>query len=215
MIAGPNGAMLRSILLAVTALAILGGCSSVRETSPARTASEQLLISTAADQAASQLALPIAKGTSVFIDATNFDGIDAKYAIAAIREQFLKQGARLMPERGKAEIVVEIRAGALSSDENEFLIGIPDFNVPVPLAGPVTTPEIALFKRGEKRGLAKFIATAYKADTGDYVGSSQAQWGTSYQREWKVLFFFNWKRDNIIPDEQRPKTLQVQAPNFN
>lgn len=207
--------MLHRAFFALITLAMFGGCSTTRETSPARTASEQLLISTAADEAASRLVLPIAKGTSVFVDAANFDGVDAKYAIAAIREQFLKQGARLMPERGKAEMVVELRAGALSSDENEFLIGIPDFNVPVPLAGPVTTPEIALFKRGEKRGVAKFVATAYKAESGDYIGSTEAQFGTSYQREWKVLFFFSWKRDDIIPDEQRQKNFQMQAPKLD
>lgn len=206
--------MLRTIFLVLAACIAVSGCTSIRETSPARTASEQLLVSTAADEAAAKLVLPIPKGTAVFVDATNFDGVDGKYAIAAIREQFLKQGARLMPERGKADMVVEIRAAALSSDEDEFLIGIPDFTVPIPVAGPLTTPEIALFKRGEKRGVAKFIATAYKADSGDYVGSSQAQWGSSYRREWTILFFISWKRDNLLPDEERPSKFQMQAPKF-
>ena len=207
--------MLRTVVLATLALIAVTGCTSMRETSPPRTASEQLLVTTAADQAAANLVLPIAKGTAVFVDATNFDGVDGKYAIAAIREQFLKQGARLMPERSKAELVVEIRAAALSSDEDDFLIGIPKYNVPVPLAGPLTTPEIALFKRGEKRGIAKFVATAYKAESGQYVSSSEAQWGSSYRREWTILFFFNWKRDNILPDEQRPQKFQMQAPKFD
>jgi hypothetical protein len=207
--------MLRHLVLAMAALIAVSGCTSMRETSPPRTASEQLLVTMAADRAAANLTLPIAKGAGVFVDASNFDGVDGKYAIAAIREQFLKQGARLMAERAKAELVVEIRAAALSSDEDDFLIGIPKYNVPVPLAGPLSTPEIALFKRGEKRGIAKFIATAYKAESGEYVGSSEAQWGSSYRREWTILFFFNWKRDNILPDDQRPQKFQVQAPNFD
>jgi len=206
--------MLRCIVLAFLALFALNGCSSIRETSPARTASEQLLISTAVDEAAGKLTFPAIQGTNIYVDATNFDGVDAKYAVAAIREQFLKQGARLMPDRDKADIVVEIRAGALSSDENEFLIGIPDFTIPVPLTGPLSTPEIALFKRDEKRGIAKFTATAYKAATGEYIGSSDPQFGTSYQRQWTVLFLFRWRRDNIIPDDQRPSRLQMQAPRF-
>jgi hypothetical protein len=207
--------MLRRIFLAAAALVAVSGCTSMRETSPERTASEQLLVTAAADEAAAKLTLPIAKGTGIFVDATNFDGVDGKYAIAAIREQFLKQGARLMPDRARADMVVEIRAASLSSDEEEFLIGIPDFTVPIPVAGPLTTPEIALFKRGEKRGVAKFVATAYRAETGDYVGSSGAQWGSSYRREWKILFFFGWKRDNLIPDEERPSRFQIQAPKFD
>jgi len=206
--------MLRTIFLALAACIAVSGCTSMRETSPARTASEQLLVTTAADEAAAKFALPIPKGTGVFVDATNFDGVDGKYAIAAIREQFLKQGARLMSERTKADMVIEIRAAALSSDEDEFLIGIPDFTVPIPVAGPLKTPEIALFKRGEKRGVAKFIATAYRAETGDYVGSSETQWGSSYRREWKILFF-GWKRDNLIPDEERTSKFQIQAPKID
>jgi hypothetical protein len=186
----------------------------VRETSPPRTATEQLLVSTAADEAAAQISLPVAKGTSVFVDATNFDGVDGKYAIAAIREQLLKQGARMAPERPRAEVIVEIRAAALSTDEEEFLVGIPKFNIPVPLAGPVTTPEFALFKRGEKRGVAKFIATAYKADTGEFIASSDPQFGFSHKREWKVLFIFSWGRDNLLPDEHRPSKFQIEPPNF-
>jgi len=54
----------------------LCGCTTERQTDPARTATEQLLILTAADRAANKLALQISKGSQVFLDATNFEGID-------------------------------------------------------------------------------------------------------------------------------------------
>jgi hypothetical protein len=47
---------------------LLAGCTTARSTAPLRTASEQLLISAAADRAAAQLSLGIPKGTRIFVD---------------------------------------------------------------------------------------------------------------------------------------------------
>jgi hypothetical protein len=204
--------MIRSALTFIAACAALAGCTIARETSPQRSATEQLLISTAADDAAGRIALPLAAGTVVFVDATNIEGADAKYAVAAVREQLLRQGAKIAVERPKAEVIVDFRAGALSIDEETFLVGIPSFDIPVPLAGPLSTPEFALFKRGEKRGVAKFVAVAYRTDSGDFVGTSEAQYGFSYKREWKLLFVIAWGRDNLLPDEHRPSRFQMQPP---
>src|SRR3546814_4615338 len=105
----------------------VGACATERESSPPRTATEQLMISAAADRAANKLALDIPKGARIFIDATNFEGIDGKYAVGAIREHFLERGARLAAGRSDADIVVEVRSGALSMDEKKTLVGIPHF----------------------------------------------------------------------------------------
>ena len=204
--------MIRRALTVIVWVAALTGCTVVRETSPQRTATEQLLISTAADDAAGRISLPLAAETLVFVDATNIEGADAKYAVAAVRERLLRHGAKMAAERPKAEVIVDFRVGALSIDEEAFLVGIPSFDVPVPLAGPLSTPEFALFKRGEKRGIAKFVAVAYRADTGDFVGTSEPQYGFSYKREWKLLFVISWSRDNLLPDEHRPSRFQMQPP---
>src|ERR1700690_2206191 len=95
--------------LAMLAALCLGGCASERDTQPARTATEQLLISTAADKAADQLKLQIPPGTKVFIDAGNFDGFDSKYAIGTLRDRLAKAGAKLVADRKDAETVVELR----------------------------------------------------------------------------------------------------------
>jgi hypothetical protein len=187
----------------------LAGCTIERESNPQRTATEELLISGAADAAAERLHLPIEPGTPVFVDAANFEGTDGKYAINAIHEQLLKSGARLMSDRTQADLIVEIRAGALSVDEDEFLIGIPKFEVPVPLTGALTVPEIALFKKGERRGVAKFVATAYRAKSGDFVGATAPQFGFSHKTEWTVLILVSWSTNDLIPKEQQEDQLPV------
>src|SRR4051794_11257477 len=99
-------------------------CTSVRETFPPRTAMEQLLISGAVDDALTRLQLDIPGGTKVWIDSSNFDSYDQKYAIGAIRDRLLRLGADLVADRASADTVVEIRAGALSIEDTDRLLGL-------------------------------------------------------------------------------------------
>lgn len=197
--------MTRPVWLLLGAALSLAACSSAKESSPPRTASEQLMLSTAAERAADRVAARVAvdmpKGSKLFIDATNFEGTDGKYAVAAIRDRLLRFGGRLAKDRDSADLVVEIRAGALSMNDEQTLVGIPRFDVPVPLAGPVTFPEIALFKKRQRTGIAKFGATGYGAEDGAYVASSDLQYGLSRETEWVVLLFISWTTNDYVPEE--------------
>src|SRR5882672_10801116 len=95
----------------------LAGCTTSRSTAPLRTASEQLLLSAAADRAAAQLSLGIPKGTRIFVDTRYFQGYDDGYAIAAIRTQMLKNGLMVVDDRPQAEAVIMVSSGALSTDQ--------------------------------------------------------------------------------------------------
>jgi hypothetical protein len=188
-------------LLACLAVALpLCGCTTEHGSNPDRTATEQLLISTAAERAASKLALQMPADSKVFVDASNFDGVDAKYAIAAIRAQLLEHGNRLVDDKAKADDIVEIRAGALSMDQNALLIGIPHITLPIPLAGQVATPEIALFKRDRRQGLAKFAAVAYSASDGRVVAASAPDYGKSHETHWLVLLLIGWTTSDVGPE---------------
>ncbi len=191
--------------LAVLAALGLGGCASERDTQPARTANEQLLISTAADHAADQLKLQIPPGTKVFVDATNFEGYDSKYAVGTLRDRLAKDGAKLVADRSDADSVVELRSGALSVNQHGLLIGLPAVPIPIPLAGTVTTPEIALFKRTEEQGVAKFAATALDAKEGSLRDSAGPSYGFSHRTQFVLLLFFSWTRSDLVPEGVQPK----------
>src|SRR6516225_5942684 len=109
------------ICAAIVGAALLAGCTTARSTAPARTAGEQLLISAAADRAAQQLSLGIPKGTRIFVDTRYLQGYDDGYAIAAIRTQMLKNGLMVVDDRTKAEAVVQVASGALSTDQKSLL----------------------------------------------------------------------------------------------
>ena len=181
---------------AVLCSCLLAACSTDRETDPQRTATEELLISTAADRAAEHLALDLGPGKKAFLDTTNFDGTDAKYAIATIRSSLLRHGTDFVGDKKDADAIIEIRAGALSIDKHALLVGVPSFNIPIPLTGPLATPEIAFYKDEEQQGIAKFAATAYDAKDGHFIAESTPPLGRSLLRKQEVLVV-SWTYDDV------------------
>lgn len=195
-------------LLMLALVLAVAGCTTTRHTSPSRTATEQLLISTAADRAARDVALKMPTGARVYVDASYFEGVDGRYAIGVLRAELLKQGVRLMDQRSEADVIVELRAGALSIDEEKSLLGIPE--VPIPFAGDLALPEIALFKRDTQRGVAKFAAIAYDAVDGRLIAMSEPQFGYAHETDWIVLLFFAWTTSDAIPaGEEDEADLEV------
>lgn len=82
-------------------------------------------------------------------------------------------------------------------------------DVPVPLTGQLPFPEIALFKRQERGGVAKFAGVGYDAKTGKLLGATEPQYGFSHERRYVLLLFFSWERRDFIPKEER--TLPISA----
>jgi hypothetical protein len=177
---------------------LLAACTTERASVPQRTATEQLLISTAADRAAADLSLSIPKGTRVFIDRQYFQGYDDGYALNAIRTQFLRQGLALVDDRAQAQAIVNVSSGALSTDEKSLLIGIPALQVPaLPVGTSVSVPEIALFKTAQDKGVAKFIAT------------TDPQYGFAHQTNHTILLFFSWQTGDLVPPNVDQDSLSV------
>lgn len=198
------------LLLILAAGSSLAACTTERASVPQRTATEQLLISTAADRAASELSLAIPKNTKVYIDRQYFQGYDEGYALNAIRTQFLRQGLALVDDRKDAEAVVTVASGALSTDEKALLIGIPALQVPIfPIGTSVSVPEIALFKSAQDKGVAKFVATGYDAKTGKLIATSDPQYGISHQTNHTILLFFSWQSGDLIPAGVDKNSLSV------
>jgi len=188
----------------------VGGCTTIRETDATPTASQELLVSTAAERAVDRLDLRIPSGTKVFLDTADFEGTQSKYVVGAVKDRLLRQGCLLASDKGQADTIVEIRAGALSANEDETLIGIPPIGLPVPMAGAVSLPELALYKAERRKGLAKIAATTYDAKTSGLVQSTGAQYGTSYKDNWVVLLVFDWSEHDLVPESERQRGINVQ-----
>jgi hypothetical protein len=115
-------------------------------------------------------------GQTVFLDDTKLtDTVDKNYYISTLHQQLLANGCDLREKRDDADFVVEARAGAIGTDRNDLLFGIPSMNVPqIPLVQPVPAaiPEIPIAKRKDQRGIAKIAVFAYHRATGTPVWQS-------------------------------------------
>ncbi|MGA9797185.1 MAG: DUF6655 family protein [Rhizomicrobium sp.] len=201
----------RALVIALTVLC-LAACTTVRTTSPLRSAQEELLISTAADRAAEALVAQLPTNLSVYVDLSGF-GVqdepnaspamqDEPYASAALKDAMLRHGIRIVADRAQADAVILPRAGALSTYEQSTLIGLPSLPLPTPAgaAAGVTIPALSLYQDAQAKGIAKFAASVYDTKTGKLIVSTNPVWGFSRIRDGVVLFVFTWSRNDVGVD---------------
>jgi hypothetical protein len=169
-----NDASLRLCSSLALVLLVATGCGTTRVTDTQRTATEQLLVSNAVDQAVSQLDFRALAGKSVFFDPQYLDtSVDRGYLVSSLRQHLLACGCILQEDRNRATYVIEARTGGVGTDRNALLIGVPQMNVPAIVPGqPSTIPEIPLAKKTDQKGVAKIAVFAYNRVTGKPVWQS-------------------------------------------
>ena len=180
------------------ALLLLAGCASTRATSPSRSAQEMLLITTAADRAADALAEQVPTNLTAWIDPSGFAAEDQAYGLASIKDALLRHGVRLVTDQTKADAIILPRAGTLSTDEKNTLVGIP--SLPVPLAPGVSIPPLSVYSENTYKGAAKFAASIYDPKTGKLIVSTDPAYGFSREDDGVVLFFFSWRKNDLGVD---------------
>src|SRR3954470_7323598 len=114
------------------------GCATIRVTDPQRTATEQFLMSQAVTQALQQLNVDALRDRKVWIETGYFTGAEKinvngeerqrlfttaeqAFATGELRERLLLAGARIVPERKEADVVLEIRSGGIGIDRLDNL----------------------------------------------------------------------------------------------
>ncbi len=192
----------------------LTACGTMWEnTRPKTTGLEQILISTAADRASNKFAeseagkkvLSSQLGKS-YIDDTGFENFDSRYvyALHSVRRYMMDAGVTLVDKMEDADTIIEVAAGALSIDNTGFLLGIPAMGVPIPLAGQLEMPEIALYKSDKNRSIAKFSVSVRDAKTGVPKGHSFTTIGTAWSKDWTILVLFEFSSNDLeMPEEYK------------
>jgi hypothetical protein len=180
------------------------GCVTRKTTTTARSATEELLLSTATDHALTNTGLEIFAGKKVFLDSTYFDSYDSKYVLGTIRDALSRAGALVDNGLTNSDIVIEARSGALAIDESDTLVGVPNMTVPVPLAGALQTPEISFYKAQRQQSIAKFALLAYNRQSNAHLYSSGPLDGLSYDKRFHLLFL-SWHRTDMPEKKSDPK----------
>jgi hypothetical protein len=182
---------------------LLGACASTSETHPSRTATEQLLVARAADRAVEGLILPIPVGSRVFVDDAYFRAETAAYAVSAVRSALSDAGYALAPNKAEADAVFELRAGALSLEQMRRVFGLPDMRVPINDSfNVVSIPELSVYSRRDRVGVAEFSGFLYDPRTGAPLGAVLPMTGEFRIRSHKLLMIIAWGQQRVDPGER-------------
>lgn len=181
---------MKSLEWKVLFLLFLAGCTSRTVSNTPRTAIEQLLLSAAVDKAVSKFQMPELEGKKAYLDFSNLQSYDSEYVKSAVQNRITHNGAIIVDEADRADFVIQVSSGALGNEYKQTLFGIPALPVP---GSPMTTPELALWKKVEQDGMAKLLIVVYRR--GEIV-SSNHYYGKAERDESFIL----WKRSQPKDD---------------
>jgi len=185
------------------AICAVAGCGATKS----YTATDQLLMSDAVDSTVSKIDFRPLSLQKVFLDTTYTSAagkpipgvpsqsnlVTSDYVISAVRQQMVAAGCLLTEKREDADVVCEVRCGALGTDGHSVVYGIPASNafggvgslIPGAPAAIPAIPEIAFAKRELKSAATKVAVFAYDRDTREPIWQSGiAQAGSSARDTW-------------------------------
>jgi hypothetical protein len=162
------------ILVAVAAMVtIAAGCGTTTK----RVATEQLLMSTAVDDAIAKIDFSHLSDQKVYLDPTYLRAVrsagfvNADYVTSALRQQLTAAGCLLQDKLDQADTIVEARVGALGTDGHEITYGIPKTGGISAAASALSSspiaaiPEVSFAQTNAQSGVAKVIVFAYDRET--------------------------------------------------
>ena len=183
-------------LLAVAIVVPLVGCATARQTNSARSAVEQLLISNAVDQSLDKVDFKPFANASVYLEEKYVDCQDKNYVVSSVRHRMLAQGARIVDKAEDADIVVEMRTGAVGTDMSESFLGSPEIVLP----GMMTIPEVKVLTNNKQTATAKIGLVAYDYRKKSVLGSGGMTTAVADDSRW-TLFGVGLPKSGTIHSE--------------
>jgi hypothetical protein len=172
---------MRCLLTSICAL-FMFGCGTTKWSDTSRTGTEQLLISNAIDRVVDKIDFSPMREKKCFLDTSAISQTtDCAYLATTLRQHLAIAGANLATDKADADYIVEVRAGAVGTDRDDLLVGIPATTLPAfpgSQYSATSIPEIPFVKRTKQRGVAKVALFAYNKETGQPVwvsGNSQGE----------------------------------------
>ncbi len=187
---------------AMTVLLACVGCGTTKYSDTQRTATEQLLISDAMDRAVNQVDFRSLAGKTVYVDTEALGKVtDREYLIATLKQAMRAEGCLVQDDKEKSDYIIEVRAGAIGTDRNDLLYGIPAVTVPqVPLVTgsvPSTIPEIPLVKKTQQRAIARIAISGYNRKTRAPIWQSGEKYAESESKHTWIFGAGPFERGSI------------------
>ena len=171
----------------IWAAALVVGCTTVKESQPPRTATEQLILSHAMIDAARQIKADAVAGKKVKLDLAYLKTVDVEFAQGELRDRLLQLGAELVEDAATAEIIVEARSGGLGIDDSRTMLGLPSIMLPIPGVGLFKTPELPVIDYKKQHGKAGLSITGIEVATGKHVFSVGPVLGNAVHSDFRLI----------------------------
>lgn len=184
------------------------GCTSTTSSNTARTATEQMLVSNAIDQSLSKVDFQAFGGRNVFVEEKYLDCTDKNYVVSSVRHRVLMQGAQLVGKPEDADVILEVRSGAVGTNSSNSFLGIPQIQIP----GMFSTPEIKLVNRVNQTGMAKIGLVAFDAKSHQVLGDGGMSLAKSADSNWYVLGVGPWQNGSVKKEIERGQPRYASQP---
>ena len=164
---------LAATLSLVLATASHVGCGTTKFSDTGRTATEQLLISSAMEDVVDEYDYSRLAGLKIHIKIAN-SPTDAEYLKSLIRQQLAANGAFVRDAADDADYILEVAPGAVGTNRYELMYGIPETSIPAigTYTAATSIPEFALIKRTDQKAQVKLNMWAYNKTTGAIIWQS-------------------------------------------
>ena len=173
---------------------------TARPTDP-KTPDEQLYLSKAIERAIKDSDLGIPEGTSITLESSGLTidqslkgDISSMYARDVVNGWLGKQGLIIRQEEKEATLSVRMIIEALGTRRGVRLFGMPATES---AWLPIATPELSLYKRDRKQGIARFYFDIFDTKTGRLVRSTDILEGDVTTTVYTVFFFIRWQRSDL------------------
>ena len=167
------------------ALTVSTGCGTTKWSDTSRTATEQLLISSAMDDVIDEFDFYPLTGRKIYIESKGVVSTDKEYLLSLLRQQLAANGTFIQETKESADYVLEVSTGAVGTNRYELMYGVPETSVPAVLTlGTATTiPEVPFIKRTDQKAQIKLTMWAYNKKTGAIIWQSGEKLKTASIRD--------------------------------
>jgi hypothetical protein len=173
-----------------------GGCTSnIVMLPPKETATQQLIVASAAQKAIASL--PPFSASSAYVDGSAFTG--SKYELASFNAWLLQHGVDLV-EQKRAAVTIVPYIGVDSYNLKSLLLGVPKLRLSIFLS----TPEIALYGKTTEIAINQISFYAFDNHTGKAVAVETSRFGLQPYSITKLLFVLHFERPKLAPDQRAP-----------
>ena len=186
-------------LVVCAGIVVVTGCTSTNSSNTARTATEQMLVSNAVDQSLSKVDFQAFGDRKVFVEEKYLDCTDKNYVVSSVRHRVLMQGAQIVAKPEDADLILELRSGAVGTNTSNSFLGIPQIQLP----GMISTPEIKLVNRVNQTGMAKIGLVAYDAKSHQVLGDGGMSLAKSADSNWYVFGIGPWQNGTVKKEIER------------